>query len=277
MAKKKTQAKVKKTKKFKAPSFKLSNQQKLVFGSLLIILGFLLFIAFISFFFTGKADQSALTEIGSRDFEYNNWTSQFGAWLSDFFIQRGFGIASFVFSGLIFLSGVYVLLNLNKSKLGKHWFWGTLIVIWLSIFFGFFADKNDLLGGTIGFEINSALQYYIGKIGTILLLIFGLITYLATRFKVSVESFKRVFKKAKKEINEEIEEFKGEFIPLDNDLTAEAEDIKSAFEVPLDNPEPSLTNQSTKTESKKDPIKVEVKKEPVEALAMEVEQVAEEV
>ena len=107
MAKKKPQTKTKKTKKFKAPSFKLSNQQKLVFGSLLIILGFLLFIAFISFFFTGKADQSALTEIGSRDFEYNNWTSQFGAWLSDFFIQRGFGVASFVFSGLIVFSASF--------------------------------------------------------------------------------------------------------------------------------------------------------------------------
>ena len=215
MAKKKTKAKPKTPKKkFKAPSFKLSNQQKLVFGSLLIILGFLLFIAFISFFFTGKADQSALTEMGSRDFEYNNWTSQFGAWLSDFFIQRGFGVASFIFSGLIFLSGVYVLLNLKKNRLIKHWFWGTLIVIWLSVLFGFFADKNDLLGGTIGYEVNEALQYYIGKIGTILLLIFGLITYLATRFKLSVDSFKRVFIKAKKEISEEIEEFKEEFLSL---------------------------------------------------------------
>jgi len=278
MAKKKTKAKPKTPKKkFKAPSFKLSNQQKLVFGSLLIMLGFLLFIAFISFFLTGKADQSALSEIGSRDYEYNNWTSQFGAWLSDFFIQRGFGVASFIFSGLIFLSGVYVLLNLKKSKLRKHWFWGTLIVIWISVLLGFFAHKNDLLGGTIGYEINAALQYYIGKIGTVLLLVFGLITYLATRFKMTVDSFKRVFKKAKKELSGEIEDFKEEFIPLDNDLTAEAEDIKAAFEVPLDTTPPKKETPPPVVEVKADLLKMEVKAEPIEEVAMEVEQIAEEV
>ena len=90
MAKKKTKTTSKKTKKFKAPSFKLSSQQKLVFGSLLIILGLLLFIAFLSFFFTGEADQSTLSEFTSRNTETQNWLSKSGAWLSDFFIQRGF-------------------------------------------------------------------------------------------------------------------------------------------------------------------------------------------
>ena len=277
MAKKKTKTTTKKTSKFKAPSFKLSNQQKLVFGSLLIILGLLLFIAFLSFFFTGEADQSTLTEFTSRDAEAQNWLSKSGAWLSDFFIQRGFGVASFIFSGLIFLSGVYVLLDLKRNKLRKHWFWGTLIVIWSSILFGFFAHKNDLLGGTIGYEINGFLQDYIGKIGTILLLLFGLITYLATRFKMTVDSFKMVFKKAKKEINEEIEDIKEEFIPIDNDLTAEAEEIKSTFEIPLENLEPTITNHSSIKTEKEEPLKVEVTKEPQEDVTMEVEKVAEEI
>ncbi|MFD2823793.1 DNA translocase FtsK 4TM domain-containing protein [Lacinutrix iliipiscaria] len=279
MAKKKTKIKTKKKPKFKAPSFKLSNQQKLVFGSLLIILGLLLFIAFLSFFFTGKADQSTLSEFTSRNVETQNWLSKSGAWLSDFFIQRGFGVASFIFSGLIFLSGVYVLLNLKKSKLRKHWFWGTCIVIWLSILFGFFAHKNDLLGGTIGFEINSFLQDYIGKIGVILLLVFGLITYLATRFKMTVESFRKVFKKAKKELSEEIEDFKEEFIPLDNDLTAEAEEIKSALEMSLENTATTTNNTSATNNEEKD-FKVEVSKKEPElepAVEMEVEQVAEEI
>ncbi|WP_452229106.1 DNA translocase FtsK 4TM domain-containing protein [Lacinutrix sp. MEBiC02404] len=287
MAKKKTKTTkttTKKTKSLKAPSFKLSSQQKLVLGSLLIILGLLLFIAFLSFFFTGKADQSTLSEFASRNVETQNWLSKSGVWLSDFFIQRGFGISSFIFSGLIFLSGVYVLLNLKKEKLGKHWFWGTLIVIWLSILFGFFAHKNDLLGGVIGFEINSYLQDYIGKIGTVLMLVFGLITYLATRFKMTVDTFKKVFRKAKKEINEEIEDFKEEFTPLDNDLTAEAEEIKAAFNVPLDKGEIKLSKPEIKKEEKPlvttEAFKVEVAQEEEieeEELAMEVEKVAEEV
>ncbi|WP_055443405.1 FtsK/SpoIIIE family DNA translocase [Lacinutrix himadriensis] len=292
MAKKKpktaktTKTATKKTKTLKAPSFKLSNQQKLVLGSLLVILGLLLFIAFLSFFFTGKADQSTLSEFASRSVETQNWLSKSGVWLSDFFIQRGFGIASFIFAGLLFLSGVYVLLNLKKEKLGKHWFWGTLIVIWLSIFFGFFAHKNDILGGTIGFEINSYLQDYIGKIGTLLFLVFGLITYLAIRFEMTVDTFKKIFKKAKKEINDEIEDFKEEFTPIDNDLTAEAEEIKKAHQVPLENtiePKEPEIKKEVKIETNTEDFQIEIaKEEEIEEdieegeIAMKIEKVEEE-
>ena len=168
MAKKKSRRKSAKSTKFKTPSLTLSNQQKLIFGSLLLIVGILLFTAFLSYFFTGQADQSILTEFSSRQAKAQNWLSKVGAWVSDLFIYKGFGIASFIFAGLIFLSGIYVLLNIKKSRLWRHWFWGTLIVVWLSVLLGFFTEKNALLGGSIGYEINMVLQDYIGKIGTIL-------------------------------------------------------------------------------------------------------------
>ena len=101
MAKRKPTKKKNKPKR-KKPNLSLSNQQKLVFGSLLLILGILLFIAFLSFFFTGQADQSILGQFTTRDAEAQNWMSKFGAWVSDLFIHRGFGVASFIFSGLIF-------------------------------------------------------------------------------------------------------------------------------------------------------------------------------
>ncbi|MGB6267453.1 MAG: DNA translocase FtsK 4TM domain-containing protein, partial [Olleya sp.] len=126
MEKAKKQTKTKNKIGFKKPNLTLTSQQKLVLGSFLIILGVLFFIAFLSFLFTGKADQSAIAEFTSREVETKNWLSKLGAWISDLFIQRGFGIASFIFSGLIFLSGVYVLIDLNKAKLRKHWFWGIL-------------------------------------------------------------------------------------------------------------------------------------------------------
>jgi len=275
MAKKKTKKTT--SKKIKKPSFKLSNQQKLIFGSFLLIFGILLFIAFLSFFFTGKADQSILNEFGARSTEAQNWLSKSGAWLSDFFIQRGFGIASFIFSGLVFLSGIYVLMDIKKAKLRKHWFWGTLIVIWLSVFFGFFAHKIDILGGIIGFEVNTFLQDYIGKIGTILLLIFALIIYLAIRFKVTPQSFSRLFKSAKKDITDEFSsEIKQNeddtFIHIDNDLTAEADDIKAAFDIPLDKVE-IKTSPSEELKIIK-PVKPEEEVEDI--LKMEVKEIEEE-
>lgn len=275
MAKKKA-TKKKAAKKTIKSRFKLSSQQKLVLGSFLVILGFLLCIAFISFFFTGHADQSSLSNFTSRDVKTQNWLSKSGAWLSDLFIQRGFGVASFIFSGLLFLSGVYVLMDIAKAKLRQHWFWGILIIIWLSVFFGFFGNKNDILGGTIGFEINTFLQDYIGKIGTSLLLLFGLISYLAIRFKVTFQSFTKLFKAAKKDIKDDISEINSDFsVPLDNNLSEEAEAIKSAYEISLENKESTI--KQTKPEVKT-PLEVKVTPEENEEpeLEMKVEKVEEE-
>ena len=255
MAKKKTRSKSTKKKSFKKPSLKLSNQQKLILGSLLLILGILLFIAFVSYFFTGQADQSILSEFSSRQAKAENWMSKVGAWVSDLFIYKGFGIASFIFSGLIFISGIYVLLNIKKKRLGRHWFWGTLIVIWMSILFGFFADKNPLLGGIVGYEINSVLQDYIGKIGTVLLLVLGLITYLAIRFKLTPEHIGKWLNSTKKQIKDdfkstELTDVEEAPVVVDNNLSAEAEEIKSAFEIPLENLEPTIANHSKPKETK---------------------------
>ncbi|MBT8245877.1 MAG: DNA translocase FtsK [Winogradskyella sp.] len=289
MAKRTTKKKTAVKSKSKPISFKLSNQQKLILGSLFIILGVLLFISFVSFLFTGKEDQSILSEFPSRQVEAKNWASQFGAQLSEWFITKGFGLPSFIFCGLLFLSGVYVTLNLKLSKLRKHWIWGTLIVIWLSIFLGFFTHKYDILGGVIGYEMNHFFQDYIGKVGTALLLAFGLIVYLAIRFKMTGETFVNSFKRAKKGIkadfNSSEQNDEDTIVPIDNSLSEEAEAIKSAFEVPLKNLEPTISNHSklgkekaTKTKAEpKEEMTIEVKKpEPEPEVEMKVEVAAEE-
>jgi len=278
MAKSKTQSAPRR--KLKSLNFKLSSPHKLVLGSFLVITGLLLFIAFVSFLFTGEADQSTLADFASREIKTQNWLSKSGAWLSDFFIQRGFGVASFIFSGLVFLSGIYVLMNINKSKLRRHWFWGIFIIIWLSVLLGFFGNKNDILGGTVGFEINNFLQDYIGKIGTLLLLLFGLITYLAIRFKLTFESFTRVFKSAKKDFEDDLSEFnKDSIVSFDNSLSDEAEAIKSAHEISLKTKKPeSKPTSNEKIESAPLEVKIpepEIEEEP--ELEIKVEAVKEEI
>ncbi|KAB1067645.1 DNA translocase FtsK [Tamlana haliotis] len=250
MAKNKPKPKKAPRKKFKMPSFKLSSQQKLVLGSFLVISGLLIGIAFVSHLFNGQIDQSALSEFTSREVKTKNWLSKFGAWLSDLLIQRGFGLASFIFSELVLLSGVFVLMNLSLDKLRKHWFWGVYIIIWLSVLFGFFGNRNDILGGTVGFEVNSYLQDYIGKTGTILLLVFGLIIYLAIRFKVTFESIVAFFKSAKKDIKDELSSTDEEIVPIDNNLAEEAEEIKKAHEASLENNQPTKKEpEQPKTET----------------------------
>ncbi|WP_027137417.1 DNA translocase FtsK [Gaetbulibacter saemankumensis] len=285
MAKKKTNNKSR-TPKLKKPTITLSNQQKLVVGSFLVLFGLVLFIAFVSYIFTGEADQSSLTNFASRDIKSKNWLSKTGAWLSDFFIQRGFGISSFIFSGLIMLSGVYVLMNLNKEKLRTHWFWGVIIIIWLSVLFGFFGHSIDILGGTIGFEINTFLQDYIGKTGTILLLLFILITYLAIRFKLTFDSILNSFKSVKKDLKNEFSEANEDVVvSFDNNLTEEAENFKSAFDLTSENSDDSKSELETEKSSNASfaPTPFEVTaseaediEEVNEQLEIEVEKVAEE-
>ena len=251
MAKRKTKSKPKTSAKAKKsknrPSFKLSSQQKLIFGSFLIIMGILMFIAFLSYFFTGTADQSTLSQFSERDVEAENWLNKLGAWVSHTFIHKGFGVSSFIFSGLLFLSGIYITLDIPKLRLRRHWIWGTLIVVWLSIFFGFFSKTYDALGGTVGFEINSFLQDYLGKIGTAALLAFILIIYLAIRFKVTGQTLVNVFKSAKKEFKSDFDTSEDtEFAGLDNNLSEEAKDIKSAFDLKVND------GKSTEKEASKE-------------------------
>ncbi len=254
--------------KFKKPDFKLSSQQKLVFGSFLVIFGILLCISFISFFFTGKADQSVLSEFTSRTVPTQNWLSKVGAWLSNTFIQQGFGISAFILSGLVFLSGIYVLMDITKAKLRQHWFWGILIMLWIAIFFGFFTAKSAILAGVVGFEINSFLQDYIGKTGTVFLLLFGIITYLAIRFRFTFSRIQSMFKTAKKDLKDEFSTAKDTTnTPIvDNNLSDEAEAFKSAFD---------LKSSKTETLPKEKPKTKVV--ETVAAMEVEVSQPEEDI
>ena len=179
-------------KRFSKFNFTLSNSQRLVMGSFLVISGILLFIALLSYFFTGESDQTVLGDFTNRSIDTNNWLSKVGAWISHLLIYKGFGVTSFIGSGLLLLSGISVLANSSKKRLWRNWFWGTLVIIWGSMVFGFVFHTAPKLGGTIGFELNILLQDYVGKIGTALLLVFCFIVYVAIRFKVGPQHIARL-------------------------------------------------------------------------------------
>ena len=233
-------------KRFSKLNFTLTNSQRLVLGSFLVILGILLFISLLSYLFTGESDQSVLGDFTNRTVETNNWLSKVGAWISQLLIYKGFGISSFIFSGLLFLSGISVLANSSKKRLWRNWFWGTLVIIWGSMLFGFAFETAPKLGGVIGFELNILLQDYVGKIGTALLLLFCFIVYIALRFKVGPQQIARLFVRTKNELKSELSEEDQPSNSLVDDLgTEENEPIKSSFEVPLENLEPTISNHSS--------------------------------
>jgi S-DNA-T family DNA segregation ATPase FtsK/SpoIIIE len=233
-------------KRFSRFNFTLTNSQRLVMGSFLVISGILLFIALLSYFFTGESDQTVLGDFTNRSIDTNNWLSKVGAWISHLLIYKGFGVTSFIGSGLLLLSGISVLANSSKKRLWRNWFWGTLVIIWGSMVFGFVFHTAPKLGGTIGFELNILLQDYVGKIGTALMLVFCFIVYVAIRFKVGPQHIARLFIRTKNELKSELSEDHIQSpVAVDNSLSDEAETVKSSFEIPLENLEPTISNHSS--------------------------------
>ena len=184
--------------------FSVSRQQKITIGVLLVLLAVALGLSFISYLVNGKYDQSELGDFTSRNPNIQNWLGKFGAFVSDFFIYKGFGVASFLFVRLLFLTGAYLVLDLAKSKLKRTWFWDIFVVIILSILFGFFGNYLPELGGVIGYEMNLFSQDYIGKSGTLLALIFGIVIYLIFKIKLSPDKIKGFFEKTKNDLKEEL-------------------------------------------------------------------------
>lgn len=192
MAKKAKKKKPQKVKK--GGSFKFSKQNKIILGSLLTLFSIALFFSFVSFYFNWQDDQSLLTEFQDRNEQAKNLLNKFGAAVSHFFMYKGFGVATMALPILLCLTGLYMFLGIGQKGMLKKWIWGLIFTIWISIALGFFAYEQPLLGGMVGFEMNDFLQDYIGKIGVLLLLLFGLIFILVRLFRFSPEGIATYFK-----------------------------------------------------------------------------------
>ncbi len=268
----------KKTKKAtpkKKVSYKLSKQNKIIIGSLLILFSIALFFSFISFYFTWQDDQSILSEFTNRNASAKNLLNKFGASLGHFFVYKGFGLASLILPVLLCISGLYLFLGLQNTGILKKWIWGLLFMIWISVALGFFAINKPLLGGLIGFEMNDFLQDYAGKIGVLLLLIFGLVFILVRLFKFSPEDLANYFKSKKASIKADFEK------------PAKHGNNKDDFKIDIADEKPVIIDTYTHKENIP-PIKKEevvsdleittpvVENDVEEEIAIEVEKVVEE-
>ena len=169
--------------KFKTKK-EISSSNRLFISSALILLSLFLLISFISYFFTGEIDQSNLTEFSKTKANANS-LGKIGAIVSDFFIYKGFGVSSVIFSFLIVITALNISFGFNKGKILKNWIWGFYLIFLFSVIFGT-IDNGNIYSGIIGFEVVTFLNIYISEIGIILLIIFMSIMYLTLRLKIGV-------------------------------------------------------------------------------------------
>lgn len=285
MAKRKATTKkstTKKPKKTLKQRLTLSRQQKVVLGTFLFFLGIALFFAFISFFYNWKVDQSEISQFTNRNATPKNWLSKFGAEVSHFFIFRGFGIASLIIPILTSLTGIYLFFDLNRKKLAGFWFWGTLVMLWISIVFGFVEQESGLFAGVIGYETNDFLRDYVGFIGTVLILAFFAIVYIVVRLKYTPEKIAESIKQTQDTIIQDFENRTSDKTVAERTVERKNEVVKDVKPVPEPKTEVSLSvSQEVKPNEeigvKPEPEKIVIKSEDnPEDIAMEVETIQEE-
>lgn len=280
MAKKKKPTKIKKPSKIKA--FFKNQQTHLGFGVFLVLFSIFLFSSFVSFFSHWYQDQSQLTDFLSRNVQTKNFLGKIGAYTSHFFIYDGYGIASFIIPALILLSGLYLIFDIPLKKGRKIIFWSILGMLWLSVATSLIFNKNALVSGVNGYELNDFLQIYIGKIGVILLLSLLLLLFLIFKLKWQPKKVEKIFPNRKKKpvLNE---------IPSDKEKTAEDNTVKpeevtqdkeqkSAFELHVENLKPTIKNTSTikAKEEEESFLDLEVKVANEEELDIDVEKPKQE-
>ncbi len=253
-------------------NFSLSKQQKILLGSFLFLLGLALLFSFISYFFTWQADQSEIGLLTERELQTKNWLNKFGANVAHFFIYDGFGISAFIFASLVTLTGVYYFFDYTKKQLAKFWFWGLLLMLWISVFFGFFGEKTTIFSGIIGYETNDLMQDYLGLVGAMLVMVFVMIIYLVIRLKLTPEMAIDAFKNSKKQISSEFGSEKEKIAETPNKVNIIKEEDEK------DIPEPFIEEKINPPKPPPPPIieKIILKSDIEGDVEMEVEQVAEE-
>ncbi len=158
-----------------------------ILGLALALMSAFAILAFVQYFLTGGADQSVIESAGAEvvnvdEGEVQNATGIRGAQLADYFINKSFG-APIILMGVFFLVAGLKLMRVVKVRLWK-WFIGcSLLMIWLSVFFGFlfkglYEDSFFYLGGLHGYNVSDWLEQQVGVPGLLMILFFTAICLL---------------------------------------------------------------------------------------------------
>ena len=158
-----------------------------VIGVFFVVCSIVLLIAFVSYFYTGKADQSILEDLRpgewlNNDDLFQNKCRSLGAILSYYFITKEFGLAAFIIPFFFILIGLKMM-KVYRVSLWK-WFLGcSLTMIWSSITLSKFltpvmGDQVFNPGGGHGLFCVQHIENVIGTPGLIALLLITAIAFL---------------------------------------------------------------------------------------------------
>lgn len=167
-----------------------------IWGTILLLIGVLLFISFVSYLFTWKKDYSAIQQgasilLPSNDQPVANGLGTAGAYISDLFFRRGFGIASLFICFFFFVVGINRVASKKLFSVWRNIRYVVLGLLVVSVTASFLTHEignptasgaaEFFWGGRIGDDMNEWLQHTIGYVGTALLIFVCFFSYLIWR------------------------------------------------------------------------------------------------
>ena len=159
-----------------------------IIGFFLILLALWLAIAFVSYIFTWQTDQDKVFKAGgdflfADDIKVENRLGRLGAWAGHLFIYKGFGLASFFLCILPFTIGVNLIFKKKIFRIWRNVFYALTGLIYFSVTLAFASQGAAFsYGGGWGEWISESLEAFLGKAGTILLLLVAGFAWFIWRF-----------------------------------------------------------------------------------------------
>ena len=157
---------------------------KYVSGVFLSLLSIVIIVSMMSFFFSWTTDQSSATSILDNSIEIENIGKKFGLAISYYLVYKGFGIGALLIPVLMLIIGLTLTFNSGINKILDRTILLLLSMVWLSLLSSYLIE-NQIYGGVFGFEIKNILLDYIGDIGFISLIIFGFLSFLIVKLKIT--------------------------------------------------------------------------------------------
>ncbi len=174
-------------------------QVRKVSGLVLLSFSVFMLLAMVSFMSSWQTDQSLIAQLDWETIKKanpemtENHMGIFGAWLSHLLIYRWFGLASFIFVPLVFLTGFRLLFDAKNVKLAKMYTLSSISIFFFSLLFGYvsnqftgiFGQNIDFFGGALGYQLQLWLSGVLGAIGVALLLTISAMSFFTVMFDIN--------------------------------------------------------------------------------------------
>lgn len=232
-------------------SFLSDPRVKKITGIFLSITAVFLFLACLSYLFSGGKDQYLILSSSPQlAATYANWMGKIGAHLAHFLMFNYYGVGAFFIAFMLFLVGVKIWLNKAILPLFKSLRLSILGMLFFPLAIGFVFHRvvlepiahiqltcNDRFVGSYGLWATQWMVFTLGWMGTLFCLLFVTAAFLIFNYNHQVEAFwarlADLFQKSKEAIRPEEDEMEEEPTPVSMPTEVKDDVQKNTFIPPI--------------------------------------------